>query len=227
MQTKSNTFAFAVLGGLTHAARLTNKVSSREGRINITDLAQLKTNTESTMRIFDVNTALAQKDFDAPENVQQLLTDYAGNLETTDSQCGFIEAMPTDSDAGQLSGIRVSCPVIANRVAKVQYTDSPENWARTVDHCDNVLLQESTQFGTGLVTRTYATWGPVEVNTVAFWRPAGSEAPNAHGIALFSSGFEVPDETRAPGCGLDNTLPDHSENDDAANANAQMAETYM
>ena len=117
--------------------------------------------------------------------------------------------------------------MIANRVARVQYTDSSENWAATVDHCDNVLLQESTQLGTGLVTRTYATWGPAEVNTVAFWRPAGSEAPAAHGLALFSTDFELPSETHAPGCGLGTDPIDHSENDAAANANAQMAESYM
>ena len=70
MRTKSNTLTLAVLGGLTHAIKLTNEVSSREGSINLTDLAQLNTNAESTMlENFDVFTVLAQQDLDAPDNV--------------------------------------------------------------------------------------------------------------------------------------------------------------
>ena len=80
-----------------------------------------------------------------------------------------------------------------------------------------------------MTTRTYAALGSTDATTVTFWRPDGLEAPKATGLALFSTGFELPSNTIAPGCSTEGTVSveDHTDNDIAANANAEMAETYM
>ena len=61
----------------------------------------------------------------------------------------------------------------------IEFTDTLENWSKTVDHCANVLLPERTrrdESGSEITeTRYYAVYNSlILMNTVAFYRPQGS-----------------------------------------------------
>ena len=101
------------------------------------------------------------------------------------------------------------------------------NWAQIVDHCDNVLKDETAPDANNMVTKTYATWGPAGVNTVAFWMPEAVVAPTPFGMALWGSTEPMPTEPLCPtgGDGGD-TGPDHTANNNAAEALATAAEGY-
>lgn len=144
-----------------------------------------------------------------PDDIQQQLDNYAANLPTPNSQCGVQQDNLT-----KFNGIRISCPAANHRTARVQYTDTAANWAQTIDHCDNVFIEETTSGNQ--VTRTYVAWGPAGVNTVAFWRPSNLHALQAHGLALLNSSFNIPSDTTAPSCANDGN---DSDNNDDTNAN--------
>ena len=66
----------------------------------------------------------------------------------------------------------------------LQYTDTADNWSKVIDRCSNALLDEQIDANTGVITRTYAAWGPVGQDTVAFWRPSPQSPPPAHSLKL-------------------------------------------
>ena len=107
-----------------------------------------------------------------------------------------------DSDEGNSEnfGLRTKCPSYPDRAISVSYTDTSANWAQTVDHCENVLVSLETE-DDGRITRTYVTWGPAGVNTVAFNRPTSLSVPSHHNIKLVS-GFELQTQTHesSPTC---------------------------
>jgi hypothetical protein len=156
-----------------------------------------------------------------------MLDDYANALTTPNSNCGYVEAVPSVQDGGRFSGIRISCSSYPDRAVRISYTDTAANWAQTVDHCDNVLMEETTSGNE--VTRTYAAWGPAGVNTVAFYRPTALTASAAHSLALYSAtGWTMPTDPVCPSDSGSNTdTTDHTANNNAAIAAAELAESYM
>ena len=105
------------------------------------------------------------------EEIQALLDTYAGNLNGGTSNCGYVEANPTVVDGARYSGVKINCPTYSTTVAQVMYSASASDWEQIVDHCDNLLMNESDPDANNQVVRTYNAWGAAGVNTVAFYMP--------------------------------------------------------
>jgi hypothetical protein len=94
-------------------------------------------------------------------------------------------------------------------------------------------MEESAPNDANMVTRTYVTWGTSGVNTVAFYMPEAVTAPDAFGLELYAASQALPSETVCPSNDTPNEeeedeIPpvDHTVDNNAANALADLAETY-
>ena len=57
-----------------------------------------------------------------PEDIQEILGQYANFLEGSNSQCGYNEAEPLSYFGGRLNGLRVTCPAASGRSNKFYYS---------------------------------------------------------------------------------------------------------
>ena len=67
---------------------------------------------------------------------------------------------------------KIDCELNADWILKAAYTDTTAGWASTVEHCGNVLIDETTNGDN--ITRTYGVNSLAGTGTVAFYRPQGS-----------------------------------------------------
>lgn len=57
------------------------------------------------------------------------------------------------TDGYQFNVLSVKCPVFPNRAVEFSYTDTADNWGKTVEHCANIMINEA--INGEMITRTY------------------------------------------------------------------------
>ena len=80
--------------------------------------------------------------------------------------CEFYEE-DIEMDENRIDVITVNCPPFPNRSIGFSMNDTPQNWESTIDLCENVLIHEF-EHDDGTITRTYAAWGEMGSNSIAF-----------------------------------------------------------